>query len=59
MQMTRLMLKEKDLPNIFWAEIVYTDVYLLNKCLTKFLESKTPFSSLEWKKIISKKSKNF
>lgn len=34
------MLKEKDLPNIFWAEAIYTIAYLLNKCPTKHLKNK-------------------
>ena len=35
MEMARSMLKEKGLPNTFWAEAVYTAVYILNRCPTK------------------------
>nr|KYP39285.1 Retrovirus-related Pol polyprotein from transposon TNT 1-94 [Cajanus cajan] len=35
MEMARSMLKEKGLPNTFWAEVVYIDVYILNRCPTK------------------------
>jgi len=36
MEMVRSILKEKRLPNTFWYEaVVYTVVYLLNRCHTK------------------------
>ena len=34
METARAMLMEKGLPKTFWAEAVYTAVYLLNKCPT-------------------------
>jgi len=41
MEMGRLMIKHKGLPNKFWAEAVYTAVYILNRCLTKEVNEKT------------------
>jgi len=41
MEMARSMLKEKGMPNTFWAEAVYTAVYILNRCLTKAVKDKT------------------
>ena len=35
MEMARLMLKEKSIRDTFWAEVVYTTVYILNICPTK------------------------
>ena len=43
--MVRSMLKEKNLPRVFWREIVNTSVYLLNISPTKSLEDKTPFEA--------------
>jgi hypothetical protein len=37
MNMTRCMLKEKELPHSFWGEAVVTACYVLNKCPTKKL----------------------
>ena len=45
MEMARSILKDKNLPNIFWAEAVYTAVYLLNRCPTKAVENKTPIEA--------------
>ena len=44
------MLKEKGLPNTFWAEAVYTAVYILNRCPTKFVKDKTPIEAWNEKK---------
>ncbi|RDX73148.1 hypothetical protein CR513_47280, partial [Mucuna pruriens] len=41
MEMARSMLKEKGLPNTFWAKVVYTVVYILNICSTKAVQDKT------------------
>ncbi|KAK2426061.1 putative mitochondrial protein [Trifolium repens] len=38
MDMTRCMLKEKQLPNEFWGEAVTTAYYVLNRCPTKRLD---------------------
>jgi transposase InsO family protein len=42
MEMARSMMKDKGLPNIFWAEAVYTAVYILNRCPTRAVQDKTP-----------------
>ena len=41
LDMTRAMLKNKNLPKVFWGEAVSTAVYLLNRAPTKILEGKT------------------
>ena len=41
-EMARSLLKEKDMPNSFWAEAVSTAVYLLNRYPTEAIENKTP-----------------
>ena len=43
LDMTRAMLKNKNLPKVFWGEAVSTAVYLLNRSPTKSLEGKTPY----------------
>ncbi|RZB68411.1 Retrovirus-related Pol polyprotein from transposon TNT 1-94 [Glycine soja] len=50
MEMARSMLKEKGLPNTFWAEAVYTVVYILNRCPTKSVKDKTPIEAWNGKK---------
>ena len=45
MEIARSMLKEKCLPKIFWAEAVYTVVYLLNWCPTRAIQNMTPRES--------------
>ncbi|TXG57929.1 hypothetical protein EZV62_015758 [Acer yangbiense] len=40
--MVRSMLKDKNMPKSFWAEAVMCAVYLLNRCPTKSLDTKTP-----------------
>jgi hypothetical protein len=42
MEMARCMLVEKGPPNKFWAEAVYTSVYLQNRLSTKAVKDKTP-----------------
>lgn len=44
-EMARSMLKEKNLPNQFWAEAVATSVYLLNLSPTKDVMNQTPFEA--------------
>ena len=41
--MTRAMLKNKNLPKVFWGEAVSAAVYLLKRAPTKSLEGKTPY----------------
>ena len=43
LDMTRAMLKNKNLPKVFWGDDVSTAVYLLNRAPTKSLEGKTPY----------------
>nr|KYP59938.1 Copia protein [Cajanus cajan] len=50
MEMARSMLKEKGLPNTFWAEAIYTAVYLLNRYPTKAVRDKTPIEAWSGKK---------
>ncbi|KAK4404113.1 hypothetical protein Sango_0779900 [Sesamum angolense] len=45
MEMARSMLQEKHLPKAFWAEAVYTAVYLLNRCPTKADQNMTPIEA--------------
>jgi hypothetical protein len=42
LNMTRSMLKQKNLPHKFWGEAVTTAAYILNKCPTKKLNLKVP-----------------
>ncbi|KAK4399006.1 putative mitochondrial protein [Sesamum angolense] len=42
--------KEKHLPKVFWAETVYTAVYLLNRCPTKAVQNMTPLEAWSGKK---------
>jgi len=45
MEMEISMLKEKNMPNNFWVEAVYTTVYILNRCPTKAVQDKTPIEA--------------
>jgi len=40
--MARSMLKQKNMPHMFWGEVVSTATYILNKCPTKKLKNKVP-----------------
>ena len=42
LDMTRSMLKEKNLPKELWAEAVACSIYLLNRCPTKSVKRMTP-----------------
>nr|ABW74566.1 integrase [Boechera divaricarpa] len=44
-EMARSMLKERNLPNQFWAESVRTAVYLLNISPTKAVLNRTPYEA--------------
>ncbi|KAK4409575.1 Retrovirus-related Pol polyprotein from transposon TNT 1-94 [Sesamum angolense] len=50
MEMARSMLQEKQLPKAFWAEALYTAVYLLNRCPTKVVQNMTPIEAWSGKK---------
>jgi hypothetical protein len=45
MEMAKSMLHEKGLPKTFLAKVVYTSVYLMNRCPIKAVWSKTPFEA--------------
>ncbi|TXG46600.1 hypothetical protein EZV62_027900 [Acer yangbiense] len=45
MEMARCLMAEKKLPKNFWAEAVYTAVYLLNKLPTRAVQGKTPIEA--------------
>ncbi|CAA0815238.1 Copper amine oxidase family protein [Striga hermonthica] len=49
-EMARTMLAAKNKPKEFWAEVVYTAVYLLNKCPTKLVQNKTPIEAWSGRK---------
>jgi transposase InsO family protein len=59
MEMARSMLYENGLPKTFWAEAVYTAVYLLNRCPTKALQDKTPIEAWSNQKPSAKHLKVF
>ncbi|KAG6506802.1 hypothetical protein ZIOFF_032132 [Zingiber officinale] len=44
-EMAKSMMHEKGLPKIFWAEAVYTAVYLSNRCPTTVIPNKTLFEA--------------
>lgn len=48
--MARTMLCEKHLPNYFWAEVVNTAAYILNKVLIRAMISKTPYELYKGRK---------
>jgi hypothetical protein len=50
MEMAKSMLHEKGLPKTLWAEVVYTAVYLMNRCPTKAVWGKTPFEAWSGRK---------
>jgi len=59
LEMARSMLKEKRLPNTFWAEVVYIDVYLLNRFPNKVVQDKTPIEVWSGKKPLAKHQRVF
>ncbi|CAL9020712.1 unnamed protein product, partial [Prunus brigantina] len=44
-EMATSMMNEKGLPKHFWAEAVFTAVYILNRSPTKVVKNKTPFEA--------------
>ena len=42
MEMARIMLETKHLPNEYWGEVVATAVYIMNWCPTKSVNKKFP-----------------
>ena len=49
-EMTRSMLKAKNLPNMFWGEAIATAVYLLNFSSTKVVMNQTPYEAWQGRK---------
>ncbi|CAL8090833.1 unnamed protein product [Prunus armeniaca] len=49
-EMAKCLLLEKKIPLELWAETVNTSVYILNRCLTKALNKKTPFEAYSGRK---------
>lgn len=41
-EMARCMLKNKSLPDVFWAEAIACAAYIINRSLTRSVENKTP-----------------
>ena len=50
MEMAQSILHEKKLPKNFWAEAVYTGVYLINRCPTKVVWNQTPIEAWNGRK---------
>lgn len=48
LNMTRSMLKAKEVPKRFWGEVALTTIHILNRCLTKKIVEKTPYEA--WKR---------
>ncbi|XP_077228565.1 uncharacterized protein LOC143861537 [Tasmannia lanceolata] len=55
----RSMLKDKGLPNDYWAEAVATAVYLCNRAPTKVVQGKTPYEGWSGRKPNVSNFKNF
>jgi hypothetical protein len=49
-KITRAMLNEKNLPNYFWAEVVTTIVYIMNRTPTTTVHGMTPKDKFTGKK---------
>lgn len=49
-EMARSMLEHRNVPEHFWAEAVFTAIYLLNRCPTKVVKKMTPKEAWSGKK---------
>jgi len=49
-EIARAMLNEKNLPNYFWAEVIATAVYIMNRTPTKAIHGMTPEEKFTGKK---------
>lgn len=56
---SRAMLMEKGLPKCFWAEVVSTEIYMLNRCPTKVMQIKTSIEAWNGRKPLAKHLKVF
>lgn len=45
MEMAKSMMHEKGLSKSFWVEVIYTTMYLINRCPTKAVWNKTPIEA--------------
>jgi hypothetical protein len=43
--MARALLKQREMPAVFWGEVVVTAVYILNRSPTKALNGRTPYEA--------------
>ncbi|KAL2498042.1 Uncharacterized protein Adt_23592 [Abeliophyllum distichum] len=59
MDIEKAMLHEKRLPKSFWAEAIYTSIYLTNRCPTKAVLNKTPIEAWNGRKPLVKHLKVF
>jgi hypothetical protein len=59
MEMAKSMFHEKGLPKTFWPKVVYTFVYLMNRCPTKAVWGKTSFEAWSGRKLSIKHLKVF
>ena len=50
MEMTRSILKARNVPNYMWGEAVRHSTYLINRVTTRALEDKTPYEMLKKRK---------
>ena len=48
--MARTILLSSKLPHSFWAEVVNTACYIINRCMTRTLVEKTPYELLKGRK---------
>ncbi|XP_070037073.1 uncharacterized protein [Nicotiana tomentosiformis] len=48
--MARTMLIDSDVPKYFWAEVVNTAYYLINRCMIRSLLEKTPYELINGRK---------
>ena len=46
------MMREKQMPNFYWAELASTDVYLMNRCTTNGVHELTTYEMLIGRKPI-------
>ena len=49
-EMARIMLKGKELPNSLWVETVHTIVYILSRSPTKSVRNRTPYEAWSGRK---------
>ena len=50
LEIARAMLNEMNLPLYFWVDVVYTTVYIINRCQIASVHLKTPKEAWSWRK---------